>query len=72
MRELGGTIRTHDAVYGYLITSSTFTSAAYQEKASLGFIRTIDGSQLMNLLHRSPDAIAQALTAIKEQMEQTA
>src|SRR5689334_5632894 len=51
MREFRGTIVMHDAAYGYFVTSSTFTPAAYQVKDTR--IRLIDGPYLETLLqHR--------------------
>ena len=56
IREFGGAITTHLAVYGYFVTTSTLTSQAKDEVNSDRRIRLIDGPKLEELLRQSPHA----------------
>jgi restriction endonuclease Mrr len=69
IREFGGTIHLHDAVYGYFVTTSTFTPAAYRDRDSHGRIHTLNGQHLEMLLQRHPREIAQALDDIRKSMK---
>ena len=67
MREFRGTIVMHDAAYGYFITSSTFTPAAYQVKDTR--IRLIDGPYLETLLQHRQHESAEAFTDIRRRIK---
>lgn len=62
LRDFWGSILFHQAVYGFFVTTSTFTPAALQLIASSqGRIRPIDGRQLEYLLQHRSREIALAL-----------
>ncbi len=68
IRDFGGAITTHDAAYGYLVTTSTLTSSANDEKNSHGRIRTIEGPYLERLLQSRLREITQAYRDIRQQI----
>jgi len=69
MRDFGGAIRMHGAVYGYFVTTSTFTRGAYQAKDAHGSIKTIHGPYLESLLQDHEHEIAQAYHDIQRQVQ---
>ncbi len=61
VRDFVGTIHLQNAVYGYLVTTSTLTDQAHEEAHSArGMVRVIDEQQLTLLLQRRPREIALA------------
>lgn len=69
VRDFMGAIIHEKAVYGFFVTTSTFTSAAYRWIAEMGGrIRTIDGRQLEMLLQNRWREIALAYCDILNNM----
>jgi restriction endonuclease Mrr len=69
MRDFGGAIVTHNAAYGYFVTTSTFTSGALDEKRSYERIRTIDGLEIERLLQTRSREIAEAYDDILQRIQ---
>lgn len=69
VRDFAGAIQTHEAIYGYFVTTSAFTSGALDEKRSFERIRTIDGQGLERLLQTRATQIAQAYDNICQQIQ---
>ncbi len=65
-----GAIKRHDAIYGYFITTSTFSTSAWQIlRASRGLIHAIDENQLAWLLQQRSHEIALAYSDVLRQVE---
>ena len=67
VRDFFGAIHMHNAVYGYLVTTSVLTQQAQEEVHSArGMIRVIDGGQLTRLLQKRFREIALAYRDVLE------
>lgn len=65
IRDFLGSILHHRAVYGFFVTTSTFTPAARSFlNAHRDWIRPIDGHQLLAYIKQRPYEIAQALSSL--------
>lgn len=67
VRDFVGTIHLQNAVYGYIVTTSTLSAQAHEEAHSArGLIRVIERNQLTVLLQRRPREIALAYRDVLE------
>ncbi len=71
VRDFVGTIHLQNAVYGYIVTTSTLSAQAHEEAHSArGLIRVIERNQLTILLQRRPHEIALAYRDVLEAASQ--
>jgi restriction endonuclease Mrr len=71
LQRFGGALHQHKPVYGFIVTTSSFSSEAIRYSNSHGGrIRMIDGHEIEVLLRTQPHAVAKAYTDIQEKAQQ--
>lgn len=69
LRDFWGSISYHNAVYGFFVTTSTFTSSAHRLiSASGGRIRPVDGRRLQDILKDRPHEVALAFLDVQRML----